>query len=73
MEGNDPIRAPRWPREWPSLRRISSPPTTLQLGQFDESKIDVIGAQVADVTKPYHMHPDIDRELVTPQHGPYNA
>jgi uncharacterized protein (DUF362 family) len=60
----------------------------LQLGQFDESKIDVIGAQVAEVVKPYRMHPDIDRELqwrgpmlelpfnlgwVTPQPGPYNA
>ena len=33
------------------------------LGQFDPSKIDVIGANVADVKKPYRMHPDIDREL----------
>jgi len=56
----------------------------LHLGQFDESKIEVIGAKVADVKKAYRMHPDIDRELqwqgpmtelpfnlgwVTPQHG----
>ncbi len=35
----------------------------LHLGQFDESKIEIIGAKVADVKKPYRMHPDIDREL----------
>jgi uncharacterized protein (DUF362 family) len=35
----------------------------LGLGQFDGSKIDVIGAKVADVKKAYRMHPDIDREL----------
>jgi len=35
----------------------------LHLGQFDESKIDVIGAKVADVKKAYRMHPDIEREL----------
>jgi uncharacterized protein (DUF362 family) len=35
----------------------------LHLGQFNESKIDVIGAKVADVKKPYRMHPDIDRQL----------
>ena len=60
----------------------------LHLGQFDESKIDVIGAKVADVKKTYRMHPDIDKELqwqgpmtelpfnlgwVTPQHGPEAA
>jgi uncharacterized protein (DUF362 family) len=33
------------------------------LGQFDPAKIDVIGAKVADVKKPYRMHADIDREL----------
>jgi uncharacterized protein (DUF362 family) len=33
------------------------------LGQFDPAKIDVIGAQVADVKKSYRMHPDIEREL----------
>ena len=33
------------------------------LGQFDGSKIDVIGAKVADVKKAYRMHPDIEREL----------
>jgi uncharacterized protein (DUF362 family) len=33
------------------------------LGQFDSAKIDVIGAKVADVKKPYRMHPDIEREL----------
>ena len=60
----------------------------LQLGQFDESKIEVIGAKIADVKKPYRMHPDIDKELMwrgpmtelpfnlgwmTPQHGPETA
>ena len=60
----------------------------LHLGQFDESKIDVIGAKVADVKKPYRMHADIDKELlwqgpmtevpfnlgwVTPPHGPETA
>jgi uncharacterized protein (DUF362 family) len=60
----------------------------LHLGQFDESKIDVIGAKVADVKKTYRMHADIDRELqwqgpltevpfnlgwVTPQRGPEAA
>jgi uncharacterized protein (DUF362 family) len=33
------------------------------LGQFDPAKIDVIGAKVADVKKPYRMHPDFEREL----------
>jgi uncharacterized protein (DUF362 family) len=33
------------------------------LGQFDPAKIDVIGAKVADVKKPYRMHPDIEKEL----------
>lgn len=33
------------------------------LGQFEAAKIDVIGAKVADVKKPYRMHPDIEREL----------
>jgi uncharacterized protein (DUF362 family) len=60
----------------------------LLLGQFDESKIDVIGARVADVKKAYRMHPDIEKELqwqgpltelpfnlgwVTPPHGPETA
>jgi uncharacterized protein (DUF362 family) len=35
----------------------------LGLGQFDPAKIEVIGAKVADVKKPYRLHPDIDREL----------
>ena len=35
----------------------------LGLGQFDPSKIDVIGAKVADVKKSYRMHPIIEREL----------
>ena len=35
----------------------------LGLGQWDPAKIEVIGAKVADVKKPYRMHPDIDREL----------
>ncbi|MFC1551612.1 DUF362 domain-containing protein [Candidatus Latescibacterota bacterium] len=33
------------------------------LGQFDPSKIDVIGASLSDVRKSYIMHPDIEREL----------
>ena len=33
------------------------------LGQFNPTKIDVIGAKVADVTKAYRMHPDIEKEL----------
>lgn len=35
----------------------------LGIGQFDLSKIEVIGAKIADVKKPYRMHPDIDREI----------
>jgi uncharacterized protein (DUF362 family) len=35
----------------------------LGLGQFDPARIDVIGAKLSDVRKPYRMHPDIDREL----------
>jgi len=35
----------------------------LGLGQFDPARIDVIGARLADVRKPYRMHPDIEREL----------
>lgn len=35
----------------------------LGLGQWDLAKIDIIGAQVAEVKKPYRMHPDIEREL----------
>jgi uncharacterized protein (DUF362 family) len=60
----------------------------MALGQFDPAKIDVIGAKVADVKKPYRMHPDIDKELqwqgpmtelpfnlgwVTPHGDPYPA
>jgi len=33
------------------------------LGQYDLSKIDVIGASMADIRKSYRMHPDIEREL----------
>lgn len=33
------------------------------LGQFDASKIDVIGPKVADVKRAYRMHPEIEREL----------
>jgi uncharacterized protein (DUF362 family) len=33
------------------------------LGQFDPAKIDILGAKVADVKKPYRMHPDIEREI----------
>jgi uncharacterized protein (DUF362 family) len=35
----------------------------LGLGQYDPAKIDVIGAKVADIKKPYRMHPDIEKEL----------
>jgi uncharacterized protein (DUF362 family) len=35
----------------------------LGIGQYDLSKIEVIGAALADVKKQYRMHPDIDREL----------
>jgi len=33
------------------------------LGQYDLSKIDVIGASIASVQKKYRLHSDIDREL----------
>ena len=33
------------------------------VGQYDLSKIDVIGAALADVKKQYRLHPDIEREL----------
>ena len=33
------------------------------LGQYDLSKIDVRGADLASVKKPYQMHRDVDREL----------
>jgi len=33
------------------------------LGQYDASKIDLLGAKVADVKKQYRMHPDIEMEL----------
>jgi uncharacterized protein (DUF362 family) len=33
------------------------------LGQFDPAKIDVVGAKVADVKKPYRMHDTIEQEL----------
>ncbi|HUA64173.1 MAG TPA: DUF362 domain-containing protein [Verrucomicrobiae bacterium] len=33
------------------------------IGQFEPSKIDVIGARLADVKRSYRMHPEIDREL----------
>ena len=33
------------------------------LGQYDLSKIDVVGAKVADVQKKYRMHADVDRML----------
>jgi uncharacterized protein (DUF362 family) len=35
----------------------------LGLGNYDISKIDVIGAKIADVRKKYQMHADIEREL----------
>ena len=33
------------------------------LGNFDLSKIDILGAKIADVKKPYRLHQDTDREL----------
>ena len=33
------------------------------LGQFDLSKIELIGTPLAEVKKSYRMHPDIEREL----------
>ena len=33
------------------------------LGQNDLSKIDIRGAKLADVTKKYQLHPDIEKEL----------
>jgi uncharacterized protein (DUF362 family) len=35
----------------------------LGLGQWEPAKIEVIGAQVAEVKKAYRMHPDIEQEL----------
>ncbi len=33
------------------------------LGQYDLSKIDTRGARLADVTRKYQLHPDLEREL----------
>jgi uncharacterized protein (DUF362 family) len=33
------------------------------LGQYDLSKIDVVGAKIADVQKKYRLHADVDRML----------
>ena len=33
------------------------------LGQDDLNRIEIRGAKLADVTKPYRMHDDIQREL----------
>ncbi len=33
------------------------------LGQYDLSKIAVVGAKLADIKKPYRMHRDVEREL----------
>ena len=33
------------------------------LGQYDLSKVDVVGAPVASVQRKYRLHSDIDREL----------
>jgi uncharacterized protein (DUF362 family) len=46
--------------EWLGYLKYSG---QLGLGQYNLSKIDVIGASLADVKKPYRMHPDIEREL----------
>ena len=34
------------------------------LGQYDLSKIDVVGARIAEVRKPYHHHIDLERMLM---------
>jgi uncharacterized protein (DUF362 family) len=36
---------------------------SMGLGQYDLAKIDVVGPKLADIKKPYKMHPDIEREL----------
>jgi uncharacterized protein (DUF362 family) len=33
------------------------------LGQYDLSKVDVIGAAISEVKKPYRLHQDMEREL----------
>jgi uncharacterized protein (DUF362 family) len=33
------------------------------LGQYDLPKIDVIGPAIAEVRKPYRLHPDVERQL----------
>jgi uncharacterized protein (DUF362 family) len=33
------------------------------IGNFDISKIDVLGAKIADVKKPYRLHRDMERQL----------
>jgi len=48
--------------EWLGYLRYCA---AIGLGQFDPARIDVIGAKVAEVRKPYRMHPDIERELPT--------
>jgi uncharacterized protein (DUF362 family) len=47
----------------PRMARLCEVLRRPRAGQFDPSKIDVIGAKVADVRKSYRMHPDIEREL----------
>jgi uncharacterized protein (DUF362 family) len=46
--------------DWLGYLKYSS---ALGLGQYDLSKIDVVGAKLADVKKPYRMHADIELEL----------
>jgi len=36
----------------------------LGLGQYDLTKIDVVGAPIASVQRPYQMHQDVQRELM---------
>jgi uncharacterized protein (DUF362 family) len=33
------------------------------VGQYDLTKINVVGATIASVAKKYHLHPEIQREL----------
>jgi len=33
------------------------------MGQYELDKIDVLGAKIDEVKKPYRMHPDIEKEL----------
>ncbi len=46
--------------DWPGYLNYCG---QLGIGNWDINKIDVLGAKIADVRKPYKLHKDIDREL----------